>query len=329
MFCNYCGKEIPNDSRVCGYCGMMVHQTNAGNTAPIYTQSNSQYYNAAYNQGVTKSQTGEAGPTDEYMPRHSNRLWSRGTIIAISLVAVALLIFGSLFVGAAKFVHNFGDYGMNEFHHGMQSGRIPGGGGLDEYGRGDDYGYYGDDYGDYDDRMDEFFDQYGDLFGDYFNGGNPGGGNSQNPGNNDKKDSDSDTYKGYGKQDGNTNNNGTTPPPNPFPTDENGNTYDNENYKWPTGDGKFEFYAKSTIPKFESVTGKKLVKTETEGENTYYIYEMDMDAYNKYLDAIKAAGYSQTEFDAKGKDSFVEYSNESQYLIIYLMNSDNQIVIMA
>ena len=56
---------------------------------------------------------------------------------------------------------------------------------------------------------------------------------------------------------------------------------------------------------------------------------MDMDAYNKYIDAIENAGYSQSDFDVQGRDSYMRYENGNQYLDIYLMNSDNQIVIMA
>ena len=116
----------------------------------------------------------------------------------------------------------------------------------------------------------------------------------------------------------------------PLPTDRNGNSASSKDYEWPTGDGTYEFYAKSTIPKFESVTGKTMTASETDNSgNTYYKYEMDMVAYNKYLDALKNAGYSQTKFDAQGKDSYVVYENGNQYLIIYLMNSENQIVIMA
>ena len=62
----------------------------------------------------------------------------------------------------------------------------------------------------------------------------------------------------------------------PLPTDRNGNSASSKDYEWPTGDGTYEFYAKSTIPKFESVTGKTMTASETDNSgNTYYKYEMD------------------------------------------------------
>ena len=50
----------------------------------------------------------------------------------------------------------------------------------------------------------------------------------------------------------------------PLPTDRNGNSASSKDYEWPTGDGTYEFYAKSTIPKFESVTGKTMTASETD-----------------------------------------------------------------
>ena len=116
----------------------------------------------------------------------------------------------------------------------------------------------------------------------------------------------------------------------PLPTDRFGNSYTSPSYEWPTGDGTYEFYAKSTIPKFESVTGQPCTGTETdENGNVYYKYAMNMDAYNAYIKAIEGYGYKQTEFDAQGNNSYATYENGVQYLTIYLMNSDNEIVIMA
>lgn len=158
-----------------------------------------------------------------------------------------------------------------------------------------------------------------DIYGGY-------GGNYGYP--SDGSDSGSDKYGRFG------NNNGSSESlpfaDDPLPTDGNGNSASSPNYQWPSGDGKYEFYAKSTIPKFESVTGNACLGTETDSsDNTYYKYSMDMDAYNKYIDAIEDAGYSQSDFDVQGRDSYMRYENGNQYLDIYLMNSDNQIVIMA
>ena len=115
-----------------------------------------------------------------------------------------------------------------------------------------------------------------------------------------------------------------------LPPDSNGNTYDNPNYEWPTTDGTYEFYAKSTIPKFESVTGQSCIDSVTDEEGyTYYKYKLDNDALSSYINAIKDAGYTQTDFDVQGKDSFERYENGVQYLDKYVMNSDGEIVIMA
>ena len=115
-----------------------------------------------------------------------------------------------------------------------------------------------------------------------------------------------------------------------LPPDRNGNTYDNPDYEWPATDGTYEFYAKSTIPKFESVTGQKCIDTVTDEDgDTYYKYALDNAALSSYIEVIKKAGYTQTDFDVQGKDSFERYENGVQYLDIYVMNSDGEIVIMA
>lgn len=187
-------------------------------------------------------------------------------------------------------------------------------------GRGHNNDHF-DGYGDFDDR-----DDYDDFFDRFFD------------------DDDDDLYPGYGKggsADNGSANNGsadngsaaapgaTAIPDDSLPPDSNGKTYDDPDYQWPTGDGTYEFYAKSTIPKFESVTGKPCTDTDVENGNTYYEYDMDMDAYNAYIKALEDAGYTQTKFDVQGRDSYVRYDKGAQYLIIYQMNSDNEIVIMA
>ncbi len=169
----------------------------------------------------------------------------------------------------------------------------------------DDY----DDYDDFGDYFDGFFDDDNDgLYPGYSGGGNNGGGQNSAPAQTPAA---------------------TAQPDDSLPPDSNGKTYDDPAYQWPTGDGTYEFYAKSTIPKFESVTGKPCTDTDVEDGNTYYEYDMDMDAYNAYIKALEAAGYTQSEFDARGKNSYVRYEKGVQYLVIYLMNTDNEIVIMA
>lgn len=188
------------------------------------------------------------------------------------------------------------------------------------YSGGYNYGYPRG-YDDYDD----FFGGYGDFFDDYFD-----------------DDDDYGTYRGYSNRGGSSGSGNSASAPtaapteapaadsNPLPTDRFGNSYTSPSYEWPTGDGTYEFYAKSTIPKFESVTGQTCTGTETdENGNVYYKYAMDMDAYNAYIKVIEGYGYKQTEFDAQGNNSYATYQNDVQYLTIYLMNSDNEIVIMA
>lgn len=160
------------------------------------------------------------------------------------------------------------------------------------------------------------YDDYGDFFDDFFDGDH--------------------MYPGYGGNSGQNSASGATSAPaatavpdDSLPPDSNGNTYDNPNYQWPAGDGTYEFYAKSTIPKFESVTGVKCKDTDVENGNTYYEYKLDEDAYNKYIQVLKDLGYTQTEFDVQGRDSYCRYDKGAQYLMIYLVNSDNEIVIMA
>ena len=139
-------------------------------------------------------------------------------------------------------------------------------------------GGYFDDYDDYGD----FFDDYYDFFDDDHHNGYPGYYGNSSPA--------APTQAPAATADP-----GAAPDSSasaePLPTDADGRTYDDPNYQWPTGDGTYEFYAKSTIPKFESVTGKPCTDTEKDSEgNTYYEYDMDMDAYNAYIKAIEAAG---------------------------------------
>lgn len=55
MFCTNCGKEIPNDSRVCGYCGKPIKnptQTENGIDTLAQYQNNQQYQNDQPNYNV-------------------------------------------------------------------------------------------------------------------------------------------------------------------------------------------------------------------------------------------------------------------------------------
>lgn len=179
---------------------------------------------------------------------------------------------------------------------------------------------YFDDRGGFDDRYDDYYDDYYDYYGhggDHhgYYGGMPYGGV---PG-------------------GNSAPSGATPAPSPdmsaWPADENGKYPNDNDYKWPSGDGKYEYYNNSTIPKYESVTGAELIKAETENGNTYYTYKADDKAYDEYIKAIKDRGFKQSEFEVKGKNSYETYKlgDDSfyEYLIIYRMNTDGEIVIMA
>lgn len=118
-----------------------------------------------------------------------------------------------------------------------------------------------------------------------------------------------------------------------WPADENGKYPTDSDYKWPAGDDKYEYYTNSTIPKFESVTGKQPVKIDTDNGNTYYTYDLDETAYNEYVKVLKERGFKQSDFEVKGKDSYEKYmlgdSSFYEYLIIYHMNSENRLIIMA
>ena len=309
MFCSNCGKKLPDDAKYCDACGTIARsdekeQSSYSKDSTTYQSNNdpienteSPFTNAAYNLGVTQAQNGYIEQPISYQPNNHKKLWGREITIPIAAISLAVVL---VFIGFSVYST------FKTQRYGAQDNRVHQQYGAHNYGNIPDSGGY-DEYGD-------FFNQYGDYFGKYGGGYNYGNGNNNGSG-------------GYG----NGNNGGSGGQvSDPLPTDRNGNSASSKDYEWPTGDGTYEFYAKSTIPKFESVTGKTMTASETDNSgNTYYKYEMDMDAYNKYLDALKNAGYSQTKFDAQGKDSYVVYENGNQYLIIYLMNSENQIVIMA
>lgn len=355
MFCSNCGKNLPDDAKYCDACGTIARsdekeQSSYSKDGVTYQGNNententeSPFTNAAYHLGVTQAQNGYIEQPIPYQPYNHKKLWGREITIPIAAISLAVVL---IFIGFSVYST------LKDQKYGSQDNRIHQQYGVHNYGDipdSDDYDEYGD-----------FFNQYGDFFGNY------GGGYNYGNGNNSGNDSGGG-YKGYGNNNGSGSNggygNGSSGTPgnnggygnggngtpgnsggygngnnggsggqvsDPLPTDRNGNSASSKDYEWPTGDGTYEFYAKSTIPKFESVTGKTMTASETDNSgNTYYKYEMDMDAYNKYLDVLKNAGYSQTKFDAQGRDSYVMYENGNQYLIIYLMNSENQIVIMA
>ena len=179
------------------------------------------------------------------------------------------------------------------------------------------------DYNDDDDEPWDYFDDYNDYYG------NHGGGSYGAP------------FGNYGSN-GSNGSGGTMPDataaPKPtagpwWPADENGKTPTDEGYKWPSGDGTYEYYMNSTIPKFESVTGASLKDTDYEDGNIYYTYDMSEESYKKYIEVIKERGFKQSEFEAKGKNSYEMYTLGDEYfyeyLVIYHMNSSNEIVIMA
>lgn len=336
MFCSNCGKNLPDDAKYCDACGTIARsdekeQNSYSKDGVTYQDNNenteSPFTNAAYHLGVTQAQNGYIEQPIPYQPHNHKKLWGREITIPIAAISLAVVL---IFIGFSVYST------LKDQKYGSQDNRIHQQYGVHNYGdipNSDDYDEYGD-----------FFNQYGDFFGNY------GGGYNYGNGNNSGNDSGGG-YKGYGDNNGSGSNggygNGSSGTPgnngggygnggsggqvsDPLPTDRNGNSASSKDYEWPAGDGTYEFYAKSTIPKFESVTGKTMTASETDNSgNTYYKYEMDMDAYNKYLDVLKNTGYSQTKFDAQGRDSYVMYENGNQYLIIYLMNSENQIVIMA
>ncbi len=240
---------------------------------------------------VKREETAQAAaPQNQLVPAPKKKSSGKTAAIIIGIVSGAIILACVIALTAASVIANY--------RHGNGH-------------NGHNYPGMYDDYDDYDDFFDGFFGDDDGLYPGYSGGSGNNGSVQQNP-------APAQTPAA------------TAQPDDSLPPDSNGKTYDDPAYQWPTGDGTYEFYAKSTIPKFESVTGKPCTDTDVEEDgNTYYEYDMDMDAYNTYIKALEAAGYTQTEFDAKGKNSYVKYEKGVQYLIIYLMNSDNEIVIMA
>ncbi len=239
---------------------------------------------------MVKREEAAAEPQNQLVPAPKKKSSGKTAAIIIGVVSGAVILACVIALTAASLISHYGR-GSNGHHY---------------------PGVY-DDYDDYGDFFDDFFDDDDGLYPGY-SGNNSGGNNSGGGQNSAPAQAPAATAQ----------------PDDSLPPDSNGRTYDDPAYQWPTGDGTYEFYAKSTIPKFESVTGKPCTDTDVEDDgNTYYEYAMDMDAYNAYIKALEAAGYTQTEFDAQGKNSYVKYEKGVQYLMIYLMNSDNEIVIMA
>lgn len=234
---------------------------------------------------------------------HSDKkLFKKSTAVIIGAVALAVIILltGAItvvrFMSSVKAPHGIGDR-------------------LDNYFDDDDdmpWEYFDDD-----EDMDDYYGMYGGNRGGYGGGsGNYGG----------------IPYGGQYPNAGSAPAASSTPAP-WWPADENGKYPQDSDYKWPTGDDKYEYYTDSSIPKFESVTGKQPTKVQNEKGNTYYTYDMDEDAYNDYIKVLEERGFKQYEFEAKGKNSYVQYrlgdSGFYEYLIIYKMNDKNKLIIMA
>lgn len=253
-----------------------------------------------------------AVPTDAN-GKPMKKLFKKSTIIIICAVAAAVIFITAVIGAVTGFV-------FHKTHRGYDIEDR-----LDEY-----FDNYYDDYDD-DDYPWEYFDDdddFGRYGGQY---GVPHGGQYGSGG----------IYGGapYGGQYGSG---GSAPAASPtpsatpapwWPADENGKYPTDEGYKWPAGDGKYEYYADSTIPKFESVTGKQPTKAETVKGNTYYTYDLDENAYNEYIKVLEERGFKQSDFEVKGKSSYVTYklgdSSFYEYLIIYKMNDKNSLIIMA
>lgn len=233
------------------------------------------------------------------------KLFKKSTVIIICAVAAAVIFITAVIGAVTGFV-------FHKIHRGYDIENR-----LDKY-----FDNYYDDY-DYDDYPWEYFDddddfgRYGGQYGsDGIYGGAPYGGQ----------------YGSGGSAPAASPNPSATPVP-WWPADENGKYPTDEGYKWPTGDGKYEYYTDSTIPKFESVTGKQPTKAETVKGNTYYTYDLDENAYNEYIKVLEERGFKQSDFEVKGKSSYVTYklgdSSFYEYLIIYKMNDKNSLIIMA
>ena len=305
MFCSNCGKELKENANFCDNCGMMVKPPADRSTADQPTAEQQAAEQQAADQPPADQPPADQPATDQqaadqqaapvYTPRvvsPKRKPSGKTAAIIIGIVSAAVILVCLIALIVTSLI---GAYRRSHFD---APNRYPGG--------------YFDDYDDYDDFFDDYYDFFNDDHHDgyrgYYGNANPTPAPTQAPSSTAAPDA----------------------APNPLPTDSSGRTYDDPNYQWPTGDGTYEFYAKSTIPKFESVTGKPCTDVDVEDDgSTYYEYDMDMDAYNQYIKAIEAAGYSQTEFDVQGKNSYARYDNGVQYLIIYLMNSENEIVIMA
>lgn len=232
---------------------------------------------------------------------NQKKLFKKSTVIAISAVALAVFI---LFAGATvitKVVSNI------KAHHSVSDR-------LDRYFDDDDdmpWEYFDDD-----DDFDDYYGMHGGNHGGY--GGSGGYGVSP--------------YGGQYPSSGSAPAASSTPAP-WWPADENGKYPQDSGYKWPTGDDKYEYYTDSSIPKFESVTGEQPKEIKNDKGNTYYTYDMNEDKYNEYVKVLEERGFKQYEFEAKGRNSYVQYrlgdSGFYEYLIIYKMNDQNKLIIMA
>lgn len=297
MYCNNCGKQLSDGAKFCSFCGKM---SDGADSKQNYTSG--QAYKAA-------------------VESDSKKLWSKGTAYAIGAAALAVSIILSVVLAV-------GNYAVGSYTEGgvTRDSRQ----GIDEFfSDGIERGYGNHHNGA---QPWEYFDD-DDIYGGYgIYGGMPNGG-MPNEGMPNGGMPNEGMPNGGGQS-----NPSASPEPKPtagpwWPADENGKYPTDEGYKWPTGDGRYEYYEGSTIPTFESVTGAALKKTYTEDGNTYYTYDLNENAYNRYIEALKEKGFKQSDFEVKGQNSYEIYKlgDDSfyEYLIIYHMNSDNELTIMA
>lgn len=341
MFCQNCGKKITDDVKFCEGCGLHVkldknadfsgQSTGSYYSSQDYTNTNPNVndktaYNIGFgfgNQKASNNQTYTAVPI-----KNKKRLWSKGVIFAIIGVVIAISIAITAFMigfGAiSSYTHNrIRSNSKNMFgnHNGIYGNQSP----WEQFNEGD---------------SDEYYYGFGSgNSGNYGFGNGDGSGNGSGRGGNYGFDNGDGSRNGngaygfgggggYGNSDGSIQ--ASPLPSDSLPTDKNGKTPADDGYEWPTGDGQYEFYIKSTIPKFESVTGKNMIDNEDDNQgNLYYIYDLDKDAYDKYIKMLDEKGFKQSEFEVEGKNSYVVYEKDYEYLIIYLMYTDNQIVVMA